>query len=69
MTHPPTARQLENQVVIVTGAGRGLGRSIALSLAAEGASVLLVARTHSQLEETATIVRDAGGSVDLISAE
>lgn len=69
MTNPPTVRQLENQVVIVTGAGRGLGRSIAVSLAAEGANVILVARTLAQLEETATAVRDAGGNALVVAAD
>lgn len=62
-------RQLENQVAIVTGAGRGLGRSIALSLASEGARVVLAARTHSQLEETAEMVREAGGDALVVAAD
>lgn len=69
MANPPPERQLENQVVIVTGAGRGLGRSIAISLADEGACVVLVARTRSQLEETAATVRDAGGNALVVAAD
>lgn len=61
--------RLENQVVIVTGAGRGLGRSIATSLAKEGARLVLVARTLAQLEETATAVREAGGDAVVVAVD
>lgn len=40
----------------MTGAGRGLGRALAVGLAAEGADVVLVARSREQLEQTAALV-------------
>jgi NAD(P)-dependent dehydrogenase (short-subunit alcohol dehydrogenase family) len=45
--------RLNGQVAVVTGAGRGLGKAIALALASAGADIGLMARTESQLEETA----------------
>lgn len=69
MSHAPRPPQLDGHVAIVTGAGRGLGRSIALSLAQEGARVVLVARTAAQLEETAGIVREAGGDALVLAAD
>jgi NAD(P)-dependent dehydrogenase (short-subunit alcohol dehydrogenase family) len=51
----------ESKVALVTGAGRGIGRDIALRLAREGYAVGLIARTKSQLEETADLVRQQGG--------
>ena len=48
----PTPRFLEGRHVIVTGAGRGIGRAIALRLAAEGAAVSLMGRRLAPLEET-----------------
>ena len=50
---------LENQVAIVTGAGRGIGRAIAVELGRLGMRVALVSRTRSELEETARSVSDA----------
>src|SRR5207249_9774592 len=51
---------LAGQVAIVTGASRGLGRSIALALAAAGAAVAVAARSKADLEETAGLVQHAG---------
>lgn len=53
---------LDGKVALVTGAGSGLGRQFALALADAGASVVLAARRKEKLEETASAVRDAGGS-------
>lgn len=51
--------QLNGQVAIITGASRGIGRSMAIALAEAGANVALVAR--SDLSETASAVEEAGG--------
>jgi NAD(P)-dependent dehydrogenase (short-subunit alcohol dehydrogenase family) len=51
----------EGKVALVTGAGRGIGREIALRLAREGYACGLIARTRSQLEETAELIRKQGG--------
>ncbi|HMJ07077.1 MAG TPA: SDR family NAD(P)-dependent oxidoreductase, partial [Chthoniobacterales bacterium] len=45
--------RFENQVAIVTGAGRGIGHAIALRLAAEGARVACVSRTEANAQKTA----------------
>ena len=53
-------KQLENQIAVVTGAGRGIGRAIALKFAAEGADVVCVSRTAENSEKVATEVRALG---------
>jgi NAD(P)-dependent dehydrogenase (short-subunit alcohol dehydrogenase family) len=52
---------LDGKVALITGAGSGLGRQFAVTLAAAGASVALAARRREKLEETAEIVRQSGG--------
>src|SRR5512133_933420 len=52
--------QLVNQIAIVTGAGRGIGRAIALNFAAEGADVVCVSRTAENCEKVANEVRALG---------
>ena len=54
--------------VLVTGAGRGVGRAIALSLWELG-PVVLLARSRHELEETATLVRDSGGTAIIAVAD
>ena len=53
--------ELRDKVVIITGAGRGVGRSIALALAPEGTRLALVARTESELQTVQQEVKALGG--------
>ena len=53
--------QLAGKVAVITGAGRGIGRGLALGFANEGARVVCAARTQSQLDETARLIGAAGG--------
>src|SRR5205809_817394 len=53
-------KQLENQIAVVTGAGRGIGRSIALRFAAEGAAVVCVSRSAENSEKVADEIRALG---------
>ncbi len=52
--------RLDDRVAIVTGAGQGIGRGIALGLAEAGADLALAARTRSDLEEVAGAIEERG---------
>lgn len=58
--------KLKGRLALITGASRGLGRAAALALAAEGAHVILVARTVGGLEEVDDDIQKAGGTATLV---
>ena len=60
---------LDGRIALVTGAGRGLGREAALSLAQSGAQLALVARSADQLQHTADLIAERGGSAIAIAAD
>ena len=64
-----TARPLSGQVAVVTGAGRGIGAAIARTLAALGATAVLLGRTQSTLDGTARAIVDAGGRTEVIPCD
>ncbi len=54
------ALKLDGKVAIVTGAGRGLGRAMAVKFALAGADIVAASRTQAQLDETAEEVKKTG---------
>lgn len=60
---------LKGQRAIITGGGRGIGRAIALRFAEEGASVLVTARTASEVDAVADEIRSAGGRAAALAAD
>jgi 3-oxoacyl-[acyl-carrier protein] reductase len=61
--------RLRDKVVIITGASDGLGRVMATMFSAEGAPLVLAARRTEQLEDTARLVRDAGGEAVTVTTD
>ncbi|QEA39951.1 YciK family oxidoreductase [Pistricoccus aurantiacus] len=55
------AELLKDRIILVTGAGNGIGRAAALAYASHGATVILLGRTTSRLEEVYDAIEAAGG--------
>ncbi|TFV61149.1 SDR family oxidoreductase [Mycobacterium sp. PS03-16] len=61
--------RLDDQVAVVTGAGRGLGAAMALAFAEAGADVLIAARTQQQLDAVAEQIRAVGRRAHVVAAD
>jgi NAD(P)-dependent dehydrogenase (short-subunit alcohol dehydrogenase family) len=62
-------KQLEGKVAIVTGASRGIGKAIAISLAGEGASVVLAARSVEDLNKTQAQIISSGSRAEVVPTD
>lgn len=61
--------KLDRKIAIVTGASRGIGRAIAVKLAAEGASIVLTARDAALLQQAAGEIQSAGGNAATLALD
>ena len=64
-----SGRSLEGKVAVVTGAGKGIGRAIAIGFASEGASVCCAARTAFDLKEVAGEITSGGGKAIAVQTD
>ena len=60
---------LENKRVVITGAGRGIGRDIALGFAAAGATVVVAARTEPELDKLVEHIQKQGGTAYAVACD
>jgi NAD(P)-dependent dehydrogenase (short-subunit alcohol dehydrogenase family) len=69
MTATPARARFTGRTALVTGAGGGIGRGVALAFADEGANVVVAGRRREPLEETVTLIERAGGKALAVSAD
>ena len=62
-------QNLKGKNALITGAGKGIGKAVALALASEGVNVILLSRTKSSLEEVATAVEKLGVKSFVVTAD
>lgn len=61
--------RLDGKTAIITGAGRGIGRALAIGLAEVGAQVILLSRTKNELDATALTIKNHGGTAHVLPAD
>ena len=61
--------KLSGKIALITGASKGLGKAMAVALAAEGAGVALVSRDTAKLNEVAAEIRASGGRAEVFGAD
>ncbi|MGC9497099.1 SDR family NAD(P)-dependent oxidoreductase [Streptomyces sp. WG7] len=64
-----TTQRFTDRTALVTGAGSGIGRAVALGLAAEGAHVVVAGRGREPLDETVALIEEAGGKALAVTAD
>ncbi|MBI2955984.1 MAG: SDR family oxidoreductase [Acidobacteria bacterium] len=61
--------KLKNQIALITGGGRGIGRAIAERFAREGAAVMLTSRTEAELRAAVAAIEKAGGNAGYLAGD
>jgi NAD(P)-dependent dehydrogenase (short-subunit alcohol dehydrogenase family) len=69
MTHPTAVRDLDGKVALVTGATSGIGRAVAVQLAAQGATVVVHGRDAARGGAVVAEIENAGGSARFVGAD
>ncbi|MGW4272558.1 SDR family NAD(P)-dependent oxidoreductase [Streptomyces seoulensis] len=64
-----TRARFSDRTALVSGAGSGIGRAVALALAAEGARIVVAGRRREPLEETVALIEERGGKALAVTAD
>ena len=66
---PPVRPDLTDKIILITGASRGIGRSVALNCARAGAEVIITGRTMGALEELDDEISKTGGKATIVELD